>query len=556
MPEQNLLQINDLRISAGTKTLVQSLNAKVYAGKTLGIVGESGSGKSLSSLAIMGLLGENLKVEGSILWKGEALLKRSEKQFQALRGKQISMIFQEPMTALNPSMKCGLQVMEVLMNHTSISKKQAQEKVVELFKKVKLPRPSEIVESYPHQISGGQKQRVMIAMAIACEPELLIADEPTTALDVTVQADILKLLKELQDENGMGMIFITHDLAVIKEVADDILVLYKGVVKEYKAAGELFQNPENEYTKGLLSCRPTAETRFKRLPLVSDFLDGKDWDKTTVSSSEKRESALEKQKTKALFEIKDLRKWFGGKTSMFAKDASYVKAVDEVSFSIYPGESLGLVGESGCGKTTLGRILAGLEKANKGELFFEGEDISRKSSSAWRSLHKEIQIIFQDPFSSLNPRITIGSAIAEVLKLHRSNRDKSIKSEVEELLVKVGLEEQHYDRYPHEFSGGQRQRIGIARALAVEPKFIVCDESVSALDVSVQAQIINLLNDLKEDYNFTYLFISHDLSVVKYFSDRIVVMQKGKLIESGLADEVYNKPQEDYTKKLIASIIE
>lgn len=554
MSKTQLLNIQNLNIKAKGVPLVKQLNLSLEKGSTLGIVGESGSGKSLTSLAIMGLLNEGLERTGSILWQGEELLEKNEKEYQKIRGRHISMIFQEPMTALNPSMKCGTQLTEILQRHLSLNKKESYTRTIELFEKVKLPRPEEIFKSYPHQISGGQKQRVMIAMAIACKPGLLIADEPTTALDVTVQAEILNLLKELQEENGMGMIFITHDLGVIKEIADEILVLYKGEIKEHKKAKELFENPEDEYTKGLLSCRPTANTRYKRLPLVADFLEGKASLSKEVSPKEKKAASEEHLKGQPLLTITDLRRWFEGKTCFFNTEKKVVKAVNNVSFSIYPGETLGLVGESGCGKTTLGRILSGLEKADEGSVFYEGSDISTLGKSQWRQLHKEIQIIFQDPFSSLNPRITIGKAIAEVLKIHGKAKSKDAKEKVEILLEKVGLEKDHFDRYPHEFSGGQRQRIGIARALALEPRFIVCDESVSALDVSVQAQIINLLNDLKDDFGFTYLFISHDLSVVKYISDRIVVMQSGELVESGFADEVYENPKEEYTRKLIASV--
>ena len=554
MDNTQLLEIKSLKVSIPDLYLVQDLSFELKRGETLAIVGESGSGKSLTSLAIMGLLASNLKVEGSICFNGRELTETSEAEYQNIRGKQIGMIFQEPMTALNPSMKCGLQLTETLQKHEGTDFKTNKRKAIELFEKVKLPQPAGIFNSYPHQISGGQKQRVMIAMAIACKPDLLIADEPTTALDVTVQSEILKLLKSLQQEYGMGMLFISHDLGVVKEVADKVLVMYKGALKEYKSTQQLFDNPESDYTQGLLACRPTAHSDYKRLPLVADFLSGKNTRRERVSSVDKLEKAKKILQQKPLLEIRDLKRWFGASATLFSSSKRVVKAVDEVSFEIYPGETLGLVGESGCGKTTLGRILSGLEKADEGEILYEGKDISSLSRTQWRRLHREIQIIFQDPFSSLNPRLTIGSALQEVLKVHRKAQGKSAEEKVKELLIKVGLEAEHYNRYPHEFSGGQRQRIGIARALALEPRFIVCDESVSALDVSVQAQIINLLNDLKDDFRFTYLFISHDLSVVKYFSDRILVMQSGKLVESGYSDEVYTKPQEAYTKRLVNSV--
>lgn len=549
-----LLEIKNLSISAGELPLVENLNLQLEAGETLAIVGESGSGKSLSSLAIMGLLADNLKKEGSILVAGAEILHKPENDYLSIRGKLISMIFQEPMTALNPTMKCGPQVEEILKLHLKLSKKEAKKETLILFEKVKLPRPENIMDSYPHQISGGQKQRVMIAMAIACKPKLLIADEPTTALDVTVQSEILDLLKDLQNEYGMGLIFISHDLGVVKDIADEVLVMFKGKQMEFGKAIEVFQNPKNEYTKGLLACRPTAETVYKRLPLVADFLAGEGLKFEKTKPEEKKLKALKNLEKPALLEIKNLRRWYQSDSSFFKKSKSFVHAVDDISFSIYTGETLGLVGESGCGKSTLGKILSGLEKADNGEVFYHGTDICTLNKAQWRELHKEIQIIFQDPFSSLNPRLSVGDAIAEVLEIHKKAKGKECKQKVEELLKKVGLEASYYDRFPHEFSGGQRQRIGIARALALEPRFIVCDESVSALDVSVQAQIINLLNDLKDDFGFTYLFISHDLSVVKYISDRIMVMKNGKIVESQLADELYHSPKEEYTRKLINSI--
>lgn len=552
MNETPLLQVDNLSITVGETTLVKSLNFELFKGKTLGIVGESGSGKSLTSLAIMGLLAKSLKPTGKIIYRGKNLLTTKEEDYSSLRGKDVAMIFQEPMTALNPTMKCGKQVMEIMLRHLKIGKEEAKTRTLELFKKVDLPRPEAIIDSYPHQISGGQKQRVMIAMAIACKPKILIADEPTTALDATVQHGILDLLNSLRDEYGMGMIFISHDLGVVKNVADDILVMYKGDTMEYGKSEDVFYRPNNPYTKGLLACKPSPETFFERLPVVSDFLDGKR-PKLKLQTREGRMRKLDELVgQKPLLRVKDVNKYFKSKSGMFAKAAT-VSALSEVELNIYPGETLGLVGESGSGKTTLGRILCGLEKASTGAVFYKGKDISKAGSSEWRNLHRDIQIIFQDPFSSLNPRIKIGDAIVEAMALRKDIKSKDRKAEAQNLLVKVGLTAEQYNRYPHEFSGGQRQRIGIARALAVQPKFIVCDESVSALDVSVQAQVLNLLNDLKDEYGFTYLFISHDLSVVKYFSDRIVVLKGGQLVEEGPADSLYENPQTDYTKKLIAS---
>lgn len=552
MTETPLLQVDNLNITVGETTLVKNLNFELFKGKTLGIVGESGSGKSLTSLAIMGLLAKSLKPTGKIIYRGKNLLTTKEEDYSSLRGKDVAMIFQEPMTALNPTMKCGKQVMEIMLRHLKINNEEAKTRTLELFKKVDLPRPEAIIDSYPHQISGGQKQRVMIAMAIACKPKILIADEPTTALDATVQHGILDLLNSLRDEYGMGMIFISHDLGVVKNVADDILVMYKGDTMEYGKSEDVFYHPKNPYTKGLLACKPSPETSFERLPVVSDFLDGKRPKLKLLTREGRLRKLDELVGRKPLLRVKDVTKYFKSKGGMFAKAAT-VAALSEVELNIYPGETLGLVGESGSGKTTLGRILCGLEKASTGSVFYKGKDISKAGSSEWRNLHRDIQIIFQDPFSSLNPRIKIGDAIVEAMALRKDIKSKDRKAEAQNLLVKVGLTAEQYNRYPHEFSGGQRQRIGIARALAVQPKFIVCDESVSALDVSVQAQVLNLLNDLKDEYGFTYLFISHDLSVVKYFSDRIVVLKGGQLVEEGPADALYENPQTDYTKKLIAS---
>ncbi len=555
MTEKPLLAVDSLTIKVGDASLVNNLSFELFKGKTLGIVGESGSGKSLTSLAIMGLLSKALSSTGTIIYKGKNVLKFTEADFLKIRGNEISMIFQEPMTALNPTMKCGRQVVEIILRHLDVSKSEAHDRVIELFKKVELPRSGIIFESYPHQISGGQKQRVMIAMAIACKPKILIADEPTTALDATVQGGILRLLNELRDEYGMGMIFISHDLGVVKNVADDILVMYQGKTMEYGPSNQIFTNPQNPYTKGLLACRPTPQTSFERLPMVGDFMKGIR-PKLKLRTREGRERQLAALlEAKPLLRIKDVNKVFGGGKGLFKK-ADEVQALSAVELSLYQGETLGLVGESGSGKTTLGRILCGLEKASSGAIFYKNKDITNLNGAGWRKLHKEVQIIFQDPFSSLNPRIKVGEVLMEVMKVQTGLSKKQRKSKSMELLEKVGLKADYFNRYPHEFSGGQRQRIGIARALAVNPKFIVCDESVSALDVSVQAQILNLLNDLKDEFGFTYLFISHDLAVVKYFADRIVVMKDGHLVEEGQSDYLYENPQTGYTKRLIASTFE
>jgi peptide/nickel transport system ATP-binding protein len=473
------------------------------------------------------------------------------------------------MTSLNPVYTCGDQVMEAILLHQKCSKKVAKERTIELFKTVQLPRPENIFESYPHQISGGQKQRVMIAMAMSCNPSILIADEPTTALDVTVQATILDLMLKLQREHEMGIMFITHDLGVIAELADKVVVMYKGKIVEQGSVLEIFSNPQHPYTKGLLACRPPLNKRLQWLPTVSDFMNTSDTGEmveSTQSVSEvtsklvitKEERAAAHQilyAKKPILELKNIKTYFPVNKSLFGKAKDYVKAVDDVSFDVYPGETLGLVGESGCGKTTLGRTLLRLIEPTEGQIFFEGTNITNISNSEMRVFRKDIQIIFQDPYSSLNPRITIGQAIMEPMQVHGIlDNDKARKERVIELLQRVNMNESHFYRYPHEFSGGQRQRICIARALALKPKFIICDESVSALDVSVQAQVLNLLNELKREFDFTYIFISHDLSVVKFMSDRMVVMNNGKIEEMGDADSIYNNPQSDYTKNLIGAI--
>ncbi len=554
-----LLHIQNLSLQFQSgKTLnkvLQGIDFYINTNEIVGVVGESGSGKSVTSLAILGLLPQRIAkvTQGSILFEGKNLLEYSEKQMQELRGSAISMIFQEPMSSLNPSMKCGKQVAEIILRHTSVSKKEAKTQVIELFKQVKLPRPEGVFDSYPHEISGGQKQRVMIAMAIACKPKLLIADEPTTALDVTVQKEIMLLLKELQQKTGMSILFISHDLSLVSEIADRVVVMYRGKLVESGAAAEIFKNPQEDYTKALIYARPSTEHRLKKLPTVADFLAGKPLSKT-VSGTERKAEHERLYSKEPLLEIKNLEKEYYSSVSFFSK-AESVKAVNAVSFKIYEGETLGLVGESGCGKSTLGNLILWLDTPTAGSIFYKGKDITRLKSSEMRSLRKDIQIIFQDPYSSLNPRLTVGQSINEVMQVHKLFGSRAErKAETLKLLEEVGLLPEHYDRYPHEFSGGQRQRIGIARTIAVKPKFIVCDESVSALDISVQAQVLNLLNSLKERYNFTYLFISHDLAVVKYLSDRLLVMRAGQFEESGEADAVYENPHSDYTKALIKAI--
>jgi peptide/nickel transport system ATP-binding protein len=559
MSTELLLKIENLKISFPSKKekneMVHGVSFDIHENEIVGIVGESGSGKSISSLAILGLLDKKASLlEGSIHFNDTDITHYKDSQFRKIRGAQISMIFQEPMSSLNPSMTCGLQVLEILRQHTKRSKKEAKAEAIRLFEKVKLPRAIEMYDQYPHQISGGQKQRVMIAMAIACKPKLLIADEPTTALDVTVQKEIIKLLKELQQETGMSILFISHDLSLVSEICDRVVVMYQGNIVEQGNSKELFKNPQNNYTKALIQSKPSIDFRLKKLPSVVDFIE-KTVENELYTTAERAEFHSELYAKKPLLEIIDLKKhYIGNKNWWFQKD-TFVKAVDGVSFKLYEGETLGLVGESGCGKSTLGRTLLHLEKVTSGQIIYKGKDLAKLSNSEIKALGKDIQIIFQDPFSSLNPRISIGEAILEPMKVHGIlNNTFERKEQVISILEKVGLEAEHYDRYPHEFSGGQRQRIGIARTIALQPKLIVCDESVSALDVSVQAQVLNLLNNLKKDFGFTYIFISHDLSVVKYMSDQLVVMNQGKIEEIGDADAIYKDPQSAYTQKLIASI--
>lgn len=650
-----LLNIENLTTTfqneAGTTKAVDNVSLKLNKGQILGVVGESGSGKSVTSLSAMGLIPSPPgKIESGNIWlrvKGEMrnVVKFTQRQFQSIRGNEIAMIFQEPMTSLNPVYTCGEQVVEAILRHdkqlasqslvvfwaeklfrivinltvkpalniliailnvlayiikvlfvypiffrqkaerfTEVSRrltipifggyktraeKRAEMKTIELFKKVMLPRPTKIFSSYPHQISGGQKQRVMIAMALSCNPQVLIADEPTTALDVTVQKTILQIIKDLQSEYEMGVIFITHDLAVIAELADEIAVMYKGKIVEHGTVREVFLKPKHPYTKGLLACRPPLDVRLSELPTRKYFVQENEQG-VLVQTSKSVEELIEELKVddseirlkqeilyaaEPLIKVEGLKTDFPLEKNVFGKPTDFVKAVDNVSFNVYPGETLGLVGESGCGKTTLGRTLLRLVEATGGKVTFSGEDVLGMKKDDLRRLRKDVQIIFQDPYSSLNPRMRIGEAIMEPMKVHNiCENDFQRRQEVIELLVRVGLKEEHFDRYPHEFSGGQRQRICIARSIALKPKFVICDESVSALDVSVQADVLNLLNELRNEYGLTYLFISHDLSVVKFMSDRIIVMNKGRIEEIGASEEIYSNPKSLYTQSLIDAI--
>ena len=546
MDKDNILEVRNLKVAFDGRTVVENVNFSLRRGTTLGIVGESGSGKSVSTLALMGLLPKNATVSGSAVLEGSELLTLDEEGFRGIRGKRISMIFQEPMTSLNPVQKCGAQVVEMLRQHEEVTAQDARERVIGLFREVLLPRPEKIFDSYPHEISGGQKQRVMIAMALVNKPDILIADEPTTALDVTVQKTILELLRDLQEKHGTSIIFITHDLGVIAQVADEIMVMYRGKVMEQGPAAEILHNPKEPYTKGLLACRPPLEDKPRRLPTVEEYLEGERYAGATTDSDA---SPLSPHPS-PLLSVKDLSVTYTLKRNFFGKPVQTLKGVDGVTFDIMEGETLGLVGESGCGKSTLGRALLRLIEHSSGSVSYRNKPLDTLSSKEMRALRPKLQIIFQDPYSSLNPRITIGDAIREPLTVHGGGD----RSKVLELMEQVGLRAEWYSRYPHELSGGQRQRVCIARALILQPELVICDESVSALDVSVQAQVLNLLNDLKEKYHYTYLFITHDLSVVHYMADRIMVMQKGKIVESGTPDDLFHNPQTDYTRTLIEAI--
>ena len=575
-----VLNVKDLSVSFtnGNElfTAVNKISFSLYSGKTLGIVGESGSGKSVTSLTLMQLLpkSKGTTINGIANFNSKSnkqvdLIALSEEDIRQYRGSDMAMIFQEPMTSLNPVFTCGNQVAEAIKLHQKVSSKEARLKTIALFKKVKLPRPEQMFDAYPHQLSGGQKQRVMIAMAISCNPKVLIADEPTTALDVTVQASILDLLKELQQETGMAMIFITHDLGVISQIADEVVVMYKGNIVEQGQTKLVLENPLHPYTKGLLSCRPASNINLRKLPTVSDFMkvneDGS-FSETGITITQLRSELalteddrnnqkikLESQNT--ILSVKNLVVSFPTSKNIFGKVTSSFTAVDHVSFDVRKGETLGVVGESGCGKTTLGRAILRLVNSSSGEVNFEGNNILNYSDKEMRLLRKKMQLVFQDPYSSLNPRLKISEAITEPMIVHSIGSSKEERMHLaEQLLVKVGLNADALNKYPHQFSGGQRQRICIARALSVQPSFLICDESVSALDVSVQAQVLNLLNELKAENNLTYIFISHDLSVVRYMSDTMIVMKNGKIEEAGEARAVYEDPRSEYTKSLLSSI--
>ncbi|MFO0919159.1 MAG: ABC transporter ATP-binding protein [Planctomycetaceae bacterium] len=594
-----LLDIQGLKTSfrsgRGEVKAVDEISLEISAGKTLGLVGESGSGKSVTSLSIMRLLpdiGAHI-AGGRISFLGKDLVKLPPREMQQLRGKELCMIFQEPGTSLNPLYRVGWQVMEAIRLHERVSKQEARLRTIQLFREVGIPEPEQRIDRFPHELSGGQKQRVMIAMALSCNPKLLIADEPTTALDVTIQKQILELIRKLQVERKMAVLFITHDLGVISEIADDVAVMYRGKIVEYTSAREIFSNPSHPYTKGLLACRPRLDAVRRRLPTVADYME-------TTIAPDGRVTIVEKALTPArlsqiesrgrgrllhpeadmtatqraslaaaqsadtefvpagqspVLRVRDLKVHFPIKKGFLRRTVGFVKAVDGISFDVYRGQTLGLVGESGCGKTTTGRAIVRLNPITSGTIDIDGEDWTKKSGQELRNLRRKVQIVFQDPYSSLNPRLTVEAMLTEAMAVHHlgtSAADRRARAAV--LLEEVGLSVEHLSRYPHEFSGGQRQRLCIARALSVEPEFLICDESVSALDVSVQAQVLNLLKELQEQHGLSYIFISHDLSVVKFMSDMMAVMNQGRIVEFGPSEQIYAAPQEEYTRRLIAAI--
>ncbi|MDX1913290.1 MAG: ABC transporter ATP-binding protein [Saprospiraceae bacterium] len=560
-----LLEIKDLTIdfhsARGRTRAVEGISFAIGAGETLGIVGESGSGKSVTALSVMQLLPRPAArfAGGQILYHtagaSKNLLACAEADMQKIRGAEIAMVFQEPMTSLNPVFRCGHQVTEAIQLHQKTSFAEARKQALHWFERVQLPDPVRIFEAYPHQISGGQKQRVMIAMAMSCNPRLLIADEPTTALDVTVQKTILDLMRGLKEEHGLSMLFISHDLGVISEICDRVVVMYQGQIVEEGPVKQVLQAPEHPYTKGLLACRPSLQRKLERLPTVPDFLENRQFEARVITPDETRRRQQQLEAQPPLLEVKNLRVRYPVKKDWLGRPTAWLNAVNDVSFDIYPGETFGLAGESGCGKTTLGRTIARLTDAYAGEVRYKGIDIQRLSEQDFRPYRREIQVVFQDPYASLNPRMRIGEAIVEPMQVHHlHDNDRARREHAVRLLEMVGLAADHFQRYPHEFSGGQRQRICVARALALEPRFIVCDEMVSALDVSVQATVLNLLMELRERLGLTYLFISHDLSVVKQMCDRLLIMNQGQTEALGYPEDIYTRSDKPYVQRLIEAI--
>lgn len=559
-----LLHIENLRVSFKGEDkqyieTVKGISFDIPANTTVALVGESGSGKSVTSLAIMGLLpvGQSkIDEKSKIVFEGQDLLSLSRKDMRKICGKDIAMIFQEPMSSLNPVFTVGNQIAEALCLHMGMSRKHARQRVLELLKEVGIPSPETKIDAYPNQLSGGQQQRVMIAMAIACEPKLLIADEPTTALDVTIQKQIIDLLESLRQRRQMSMLFITHDLALVGEIADQVIVMRHGEIREQGLAEQVLEQPKDVYTRALLYCRPQISQRPYRLPVTSDFMRQEDnilvEQSFDVSEIPQRKRGLNGDE-QIILEVKDLKKSFYSRKGLFGKEE--FQAVKGVSFKLAKGKTLGLVGESGSGKTTVGLLLMRLHEASGGQALIEGKDILSLTEKEFAKYQRKIQIIFQNPYASLNPRFTIGQILLEPMQIHGIGKDDAERKQIAlGLLERVNLPEQAYYRYPHEFSGGQRQRIAIARCLTLKPEILICDESVSALDVSVQAQVLNLLQDLQDEFGLSYIFISHDLSVVKYISDQVMVMNHGEVVEIANSDELYAHPQHDYTKRLLQAI--
>ncbi len=551
----SLVSVRDLRVSfrLGKRRIVEAVRGvsfEVPENATVALVGESGSGKSVSAMSIVRLLPDNAIVDAAsrIEFAGSNLLAAPIEALRRIRGKDITVVFQEPMSSLNPVFTVGYQIAEVLRLHLRLSPRQAADRVVELLTEVGIPEPKARVDAYPHELSGGQQQRVMIAMAIACEPKLLIADEPTTALDVTVQRQILELIARLQDKHRMSVLFISHDLGVVGEIADQVVVMREGIVREQGPVERIFTAPRDTYTKALLACRPRLDAKPRRLPVIDDFMAGGG---QPIVVSENR--VPRPQEPKPLIEARGLSKIYRLKTGLFQRKS--IAAVKEASFALWRGRTLGVVGESGSGKTTIGMLLMRLVEATSGEVKYDGADLLKLTEAQMMAYRRRIQIIFQNPYASLNPRFTVGQILTEPMKIHKigASDDERFERAVQ-LVRRVGLPADCIHKYPHEFSGGQRQRIAIARCLSMQPEVLICDESVSALDVSVQATVLNLLLDLQDEFSMSYLFISHDLAVVKYMADDMLVMHDGEIVERGPAEAIYEAPQHEYTKKLLRAI--
>ncbi len=566
--KQPLLSIRDLTVSfshqGGRFEAVSHVSLDLYPGRSLGIVGESGSGKSLTALSVLTLLPPASRVDsGSIDYFNRDtgrmdLLAATESQIRHIRGNHISMIFQEPMTSLNPVYTCGYQVVEAILNHRSYSRSEARDLAVRWFAEVELPEPERIFRSYPHELSGGQRQRVMIAMAVSCEPRLLIADEPTTALDVTIQRSILSLLEQLKERYNMSLIFISHDLAVVSGIADDVAVMHQGAVVEQGHRQQVIHHPHNGYTRGLIACRPPLDYRPERLKTLADFTSGGtagDAPSAPEGAASITPGKTDRSRKQVIFSLQEVSKDFSLKTNFWGRAVEKLRALDQVSLELYQGETLGLVGESGSGKSTLARLLLYLIRPDEGSLMYKGQDMAYFGGKDMQGFRQQVQIVFQDPYSTLNPRMSVGSMISEPLYFYRLYAGrKERRDRVVQLLESVRLGAEYYSRYPHELSGGQRQRVAIARVLALNPEFLICDEAVSALDVSIQAEILNLLQDLKQQFDLTYVFITHDFSVVRFMSDRIAVMKDGRVVETGASDDLFRQPSEPYTRRLLESI--